>query len=253
MLSQTLFHSLCKVVTACGLCAFFSASAQAYTIQTVYKSEHFAVNQVILEEHETLDAPTQSSITGDIQAQNRLNHLYQSTTAIFPYGSPGYTGKINTPLDAVLTISNFGTGKDRIVFNRNLNYATDAGIYLSYDQIIEMINQRLLNSLMLELKEVPVVLTNVPVSYQGFDKTINSYFISAIDDGLVLDMRIDDSVYYNKESFFPVDGKYVLNDSCKVDVLLFIDRMADKIPFFISGRAALNKVTCPKNIVTNQQ
>lgn len=234
----------------CSLCAFLSASAQAYSLKTVFKSEHFAINQVILDENETLDAPTQSSITGDIQAQNRLNRLYQSTTVIFPAGSPGYVGKINTPVDAVLTISNFGSGKDRIVFNRSMKYSTDGGIYLSFEQILEIINQKVLNSLLPELKLLPVVVTNLPVSNQGVDPTTGAYYITAIDDGIIIDMRVDDSVYYTREEYYPTVGKYVLNDSCKVDVLLFIDRMSTKLPVFISGRAAINRISCTKNTVS---
>lgn len=236
-------------LATCGLCAMLCAPAQAYSLKTVIKTEHFAINQVILDENESLDAPTQSSITGDIQAQNRLNRLYQSTTVIFPPNSPGYTGKINTPAEAVLTISNFGTGKDRISFNRSLKYSTDGGVYLSFDQVLEIINQKVLHGLIEEFKQIPLVLTNVPVSYQGIDPTTGAYYITAADDGIIIDMRIDDSVYYNRSQFYPEKGKYVLNDSCKVDVLLFVDRLASNLPVFLSGRAAINHISCTKNTV----
>lgn len=252
MFSQKPFKHMLKAVAACGLFAFMCAPAQAYKIQTVFKTEHFAINQVLLNEEETLDAPTQSAITGDIQAQNRLNRLYQSTTVIFPAGSPGYTGKINTPVEAILSISNYGSGKDRIVFNRNVRYACDGGIYLSFEQIVEMINQRVLNNLLTELKKVPVILTNMPVSNQGLDPTTGAYYMTAIDDGLIIDMRVDDSVYYGREAFYPNGGAFPLNDSCKVDVLLFIDRMSDNLPVFMSGRAAINRIVCPRNIVSKK-
>lgn len=253
MLSKKYFQHLIKAVAACGLAASICAPAHAYTFQEVFKTEHFAINQILLDENETLDTPTQASITSDIQAKNRLSRLYQSTTVIFPAGSPGYTGKINTPVEAVLSISNFGSGKDRIAFNRTMNYSCYGGIFMSFEQIIEMINQRVLNSLLPELKKLPLVLTNMPVSNQGIDPTTNAYYITSVDEGLIIDMRIDDSVYYSRDAFYPNEGGYPLNDSCKVDVLLFVDRMTENLPEFISGRAAINKIVCPRNTVPQRR
>lgn len=215
-----------------------SLNAQAYETKTVYKSEHFAINQVILGENEPFDGPIQTSITGDIQALNRLNNLYQSTTVIFPAGSPGYTGKINTPTEGVLTISNYGSGKDRIYLDRNAKYVTFGGIYIAYTQLVEMINQRALNNLIGELKTMPVVLTGVPVSATGFDPTTNGFYVTSVSDATILDTRIDDSIFYSKDEY------YKLHKNCKVDLLLFTDRMIPNIPLFVSGRAALNHMEC---------
>ena len=209
-----------------------SLSAQAYETKTVFQTEHFAINQVILGENEPFDGPIQSSITGDIQALNRLNKLYQSTTVIFPAGSQGYTGKINTPIEGVLTISNYDSGKDRIFLNRNAKFMTNGGLYIDYTQLVEMINQRYLNKLIGEFKSIPLVLTNVPVS---------------VSDATIIDTRIDDSVFY------PKDDYYKLHKNCKVDLLLFTDRIVPNIPLFISGRAALNRMECGPAPETKEQ
>lgn len=252
-MSSIFGKKLLGALAACGLCAFLTAPAHAYKMQNVFKSEHFAINQVILDESEILDAAVQSSITGDIQAQNRLNRLYQSTTVIFPANSSGYVGKINTPVEAILTISNYGSGKDRIIFNRNVKYSSDGGLYLSFSQILEMINQKVLNNLFPEFKKMPLVITDLPVSTQGIDPTTGAFYVSAVDDGVIIDMRIDDSVYYGKQDYYPVNGTFPLNDSCRIDVLLFVDRLASNIPLFMSGRAAINRIDCARNTVVNQQ
>ena len=216
-----------------------SLSAQAYETKTVFQTEHFAINQVILGEHEPFDGPIQSSITGDIQALNRLNKLYQSTTVIFPAGSQGYTGKINTPIEGVLTISNYDSGKDRIFLNRNAKFMTQGGLYIDYTQLVEMINQRYLNKLIGEFKSIPLVLTNVPVSATGFDPTMKGFYVTSVSDATIIDTRIDDSVFY------PKDDYYKLHKNCKVeDLLLFTDRIVPNIPLFISGRSALNRMEC---------
>lgn len=229
---------LLTLLSAGCLSLLTSSVAQAYEVKTIIKTEHFALNQVILGEHDVVDAPTQSSITGDIQTQNRLDKVYQSTTVIFPYGSKGFTGKINTPIEAVLTISNYDTGKDRIFFDKRGKYSTEAGLYFTFAQLTDMVNQKNLNSLLLELKKLPIVVTNVPVSATGFDKTTGAFYVTSVDPAIILDARIDDSVYFSKED------RYKLHDNCTVNLLLFTDRMIENIPFFISGRAALNNMQC---------
>lgn len=236
----TTLKALVATTSLCLGMLAFTHSAQAYEVKTAFKSEHFAVNQVILDENESLDGPTQSAIIGDIQTQNRLDKLSQSSTVVFPAGSKGLTGKINTPILGVLTIANFETGKDRIFFNKKLKYSTDAGVYISYDQLLEMINQKTLNNLIPELKKFPVVFTNIPVQATGYDPTTKSFFITSLSDGVIIDLRVDDSVYYPKEQL------YKIRKGCKVNALAFIDRLFDNIPLFISGRSAINYIDCSK-------
>lgn len=226
--------SLCLGLLAC------TQAAQAYEIKTVFKSEHYAVNQVILSEGEALDGPTQSAITGEIQTQNRLNKLYQSTSVIFPSDSAGYTGKINTPILGILTIANYNTGKDRIFFNQKARFSSEGGLYISYQQLMDMLNQKSLHDLIAEFKKLPIVFTNLPVEATGFDPTTKSFFITSVSDGAIVDLRIDDSVFYSKKDI------YSLRKGCTVSVLSFIDRMVENLPYFISGRAALNGFDCSK-------
>lgn len=219
-------------------CSVMLNDAQAYETSTIFQSEHYAINQVILDKHEEFGGPIQSSITGDIQTFNRLKNLYQSTTVIFPSGSVGFTGKLNTPALGVLTISNYGSGKDRIYMNRNAKYTTFGGIYISYKQLIEMINHRVLNSLIKEFKKLPIIISDVPVSATGFDPTTSSFFVTSASDAVILDVRIDDSVFYPKEEY------QKLHQNCKVDLMFFIDRIVTNIPLFMGGRAAINSIKC---------
>lgn len=232
-----------SLVASCSLALGLLASsqvAQAYEMKTVFSSEHYAINQVILSEGESLDGPTQSAITGEIQTQNRLNKLYQSATVVFPAGSSGYTGKINTPVLGILTISNYNTGKDRIFFNQKANFLTYGGLFVSYQQLTDMLNQKQLHDLIAEFKKLPIVFNELPVEASGFDPTTKSFFITSISDGAIIDLRIDDSVFFEKKDI------YTLRKGCTVSVLTFIDRMVENMPYFISGRAALNAFDCSK-------
>lgn len=215
-----------------------TSTANAYETTTIFKTEHFAINQVILGQNERLDGPLQASITGDIQAANRLDRLYQSTTVVFPYGSVGYNGKINTPIQGVLTIANYNTGKDRILFNNKAKFSTDGGLYLSFAQMLELVNQKQLQQLYAELKTLPLVITDVTLKASGYDPTTKGFYVTAINDGIILDVRIDDSVYYDKSDY------QKLRQGCKVNLLTFIDRIVPNIPLFISGRAAVNAMDC---------
>lgn len=237
---STVMRSLVAASALIGLTAF-STTAQAYHLKTVFKTEHFAVNQVVLDAGEELDAPTRSAITGDVQAKNRLEKLSQSSTVIFPEGSAGLTGKINTPILGVLTIANFDTGKDRIYFNNKVKYSTDAGVYVSFKQLLEMLNQNALRGYVPELKKLPVIFTDVQVTHVGVDPTINGFFVTSANEAFIMDLRIDDSVFYDKAT------RNTIRPGCTINVLTFIDRMIDNnFPLFISGRAALNYMDCSK-------
>ncbi len=237
---STVMRSLVAAGALIGL-STFSSYAQAYSLKTVFKTDHFAVNQVILDQGETFDAATKSSITGDVQTKNRVEKVSQSSTVIFPEGSTGLTGKIKTPILGVLTIANFDTGKDRIYLNTKLKYSTDAGIYISYKQLKDMINQKALQEYLPELRKIPVVFTEVPVSAVGVDPTMNGLHIVSTSDAYIMDLRIDDSVFYDKAT------RATLRKGCTVNVLTFIDRMlSDNIPLYIAGRAALNYMDCSR-------
>lgn len=221
---------------ALGLSAF--VNAQAYELTTVFKTEHFAVNQVTLAPGETLDGVTQSSITNDVRQQNRMDNLYQSTTVVVKNGDPGFKGKIKTPIEGVLTIANYGTGRDRIDFNTNLRTMINAGLYISFDQIIEMVNQKSLSALLPELAKLPLVITNVPVTKASYDSTTRGYYVTSYDPAVIMDLRLADSLKYR------INSKFELNNTCRLSVLTFVNRMVDEIPVFMSGRAALIDANC---------
>lgn len=227
---------LAATCLAFGLSAF--VNAQAYELNNVFKTEHFAINQVTLGPGETLDGVTQNAITNDVRQQNRLDKIYQSTTVVVKNGAPGFKGKIKTPIEGVLTIANYGTGHDRIDFNTNVRTMINAGLYLSYDQIVEMVNQKSLSSLIPELAHIPLVITNVPVTKSSYDTTSRGFYVTSYDPAVIMDLRVADSIKYK------IGPNFELNKTCRLSLLTFVDRMVDEIPVFMSGRAALIEANC---------
>lgn len=139
----------------------------------------------------------------------------------------------------MLTVANYNSGKDRIYFNRTAKYMSEAGMYISYEQFTEILNQKVLIGLLDELRRFPIVMNDLPVTGSGTDKTIDSFFITSVDNGAIIDLRLDDSVYYARNTLRQIREK------CKVSVLILTDRLlSDQFPVFLSGRAAVNGFIC---------
>lgn len=227
-------------IFATALAALLSTNAFAYKLETVFASSKFAVNQVILEEDEKLET-LQNTITKDSQNLLKKKGYYQTSTAIFPTGSMGFRGKINQQMLAVLTISNYGTEQDSIVFNKNANTASEGGLYISFDQLKLFVDNKVLNPLISELQtgKLPIVMTNVPVSAVGMDIKGN-FYISATNVAQVVDAMIVDSAYY------PMKEIYKIRPGCTVSFLGFVDRLVNAVPAFLSMHASINNIDCSK-------
>lgn len=222
-------------VLSLALCV--SSFAFGYETSTVFKTEHFAINQIVLDEHERLDSELEYLITRDIQTKNHLDKNYQSTTAIFPSGSKGLTGKINTKVLGILTVANYDNKEDLISFYTKPDYTTKVGLYMSHDLLTQIVDNKLLNKLIPELSKLPLVITDVPVSVFSVDYNYKN-FITSKTKAVLLDINIVDSVYYKAQDMAK------LNDKCKVDVLAFIDRYVQGIPLFLGAHGALNRIEC---------
>lgn len=235
-----------KQLTALLSCAFLYTQAHAYTLQTVFKTDHFAVNQVVLDEFEELDGELEYLIIRDVQTKHRIEKKYQSTTVVFPFGSDGLTGKINTPVNGILTVANYGSGEDKIVFNKKKSTSSYAGLYVSYDFLVQMVDNRALNSLIPEILKMPLVITDIPVSLFSVDFR-NNKMITSKSKAVILDINIMDSVYYKAKEMAK------LKDKCKVTVLSFTDRALPDVPLYIASHGALNNMTCPGDKSVKEQ
>lgn len=220
--------------------AYFS-SASAYELTTPCKSGHFALHQVILERYENYDEELRQDLTRDLQVQNRMNKLYQSSAAIFPYQSKGLKGTIGESMLGILSISNYATGENQITLV-NANTASYAGLYFSFAQLKDFVDNKVLNSLFEELLRLPLMVTDIPVSAVGFDSK-GSFYLTGRNKAMILDMRAEDSAYYSKDEIRAIKA-----GECKIDALVFIERAAPELPLFISARAAVNNISCtPKD------
>lgn len=230
-------HSL--KAAALGTALFVSAltPAQAYQITTPYQSGHFALHQVILESYELFDSELQNSISRDLQVQNRMHKLYQSSAAIFAPGSAGLKGTIGESMLGLISISNYATGEDRIDFVKG-NTASYAGLYFSFDQLKDYIDKKALNTLFDELIRLPLVITDIPVDAVGFDSR-GSFYITGRNNALILDLRADDSVYYDKPAI-----QALRPGQCKLDALVFVERLSQQIPMLLNARGAVNAIVC---------
>ena len=220
-----------------SLAICISTLAFAYETSTVFKTDHFAINQIILDEHEKLDSELEYLITRDIQTKNRLDKNYQSTTAIFPAGSKGLTGTINTQVLGILTVANYDNKEDLISFYTKPDYTTKVGLYISHDLLTQIVDNKVLNKLIPELAKLPLVITDIPVSIFSVDYNYKNH-ITSKTKAVLFDINIVDSIYYKAQDMAK------LNDKCKVDVLAFIDRYIQGIPLFIAAHGALNKIEC---------
>ncbi len=227
-----------KCIALFALCALCS-SASAYELTTPYQSGHFALNQVVLEPHETFDDSLRYEITREVQTRNRLHKLYQSSTAVFPADSLGLKGPIGQQMLGVLSIANYSSGQDQIVFNTNAHSATYAGLYFSFAQLKDFIDKKALNSLIPEIMRLPLVITDIPVARSGFDSR-GSFYLTARNLALILDLHVEDSVYYTKAQLHAIQG----NGKCRIDALVFPERIVPDLPLFISARAAVNYMHC---------
>lgn len=230
-------------IIASALVAFFATNAFAYKLDTVFASSKFAVHQVILDENEDLNT-LKNTITRDSQNLRRQKGYYQTSTAIFPNGSMGFRGKINQKMLAVLTVSNYGTEQDTVVFNDKVQTASEGGLYISFEQLKLFVDNKILNPLIDELQsgKLPIVMTSVPISTVGMDIKGN-FYLTASNNAQIVDAMIVDSVYY------PMKEIYKIRPNCTVSFLGFVDRLVNNVPAFLSMHASINTIDC-KNAAT---
>ena len=226
-----------KVLSLTSLAGIPLCGAEAYESRTAYETEHFAIYEVILEEHESWDAELALTLSHDFKGQSALERRYQTTTAIFPHGSKGLRGTVGEKMLGTLTYAAYGQKNGEIAFDRTANTASKAGLYLSFDMLTAFVDNKALNNLIPELAALPLVVKGIPVTLSGHDYA-KARYVTAATKALLLDTRVIDSAYYPLER---LDG---LNEKCTVDLLFIIDRLIPGIPLFISAHGTLNGIDC---------
>lgn len=225
---------------ACALALGLSAPAFAYQSRTAFESPHFAIYEVILDAADTMEDPNlETKITVEFLAKTKEEGRYQTTTAIFPFGSKGLTGTINEPMLGSLTIAAYG-GEERYSFDETAKYAAFAGLALNMDMLKDFVDQKVLNNLIPELSRLPLLIKDIELERVGLDYN-QTLIVDARNKAVIMDLSVIDSMFYSKEQM-----NTALTKGCKVDALVIIDRMLHGIPLFIHGRSSINYINCPQ-------
>ncbi len=216
---------------------FAFSNAEAFQSRAAFETEHFAIYEVILEDYEQTSPEFWNRLIAEFTAENDLKNHYQSSVVVFPKGSAGFGGKINEPMLGSITIASYAEGPGQAVYNDNEKYATFAGLNLNFKMLTNFVDNKLLNNLLNELPNLPLVVRDLPVTLKSTDYQ-NSLFITSANKAVILDLKVIDSVFYSKAQMAAV------TEQCTVDALIIVDRMLPGIPLFISGHGALNNISC---------
>lgn len=225
------------------LILFFSvlcciSSVNAYTIEKSFISKNFAIFSVALDTYEKLDLSTQKLIQKEVSVRSQNANLLQTTAVIFPNNTKGLHSSIKEPTLGVITISNYD-GQNKVYANFNKGYATDVGLYLPYELLIALIDNKSTNNLVKELSGFPLVITDIPVDLKTYNYK-NELYITSQNNAFILDLNIVDSVYYDKE-----DMKENIKRGCTIDALTIMDRaLFNNFPIFFAAHGSLNKINC---------
>ncbi len=217
-----------------------ASGAYAYQLTTPFQTDHFAINQVILDESEEFNEGLQQIIANDVTTMSQDGCKFQTVTAVFPHRSNGLSGSISEQMYGLHTFSNYGTGKAVEDFNTKSTRATDVGIYMSIKQLSDMVDNRATNKLLNELARLPLIITDFEVTAKTYDFQENLFFTFK-NKALVLDFNAVDSLYYTKEQLREV------KPGCKLTIMSLTDRaLTVGAPIFISFHGAVNNINCKK-------
>lgn len=239
-----------KKIAFAILCIASTTIANAYEIREAFLSSHFAVNEVILGKSEAFNDDLLRDIKRDVLTRNRTSKKYQSTTAIFPANSKGLKGNTGEKVLGILDIRTYPGQVQQINFYDKLDKAAYAGIIITYEFLQQMVDQKLLNPLLSELGELPIVYLDVPVEL--ITKSINNdYFVTNRSNQVIMDIKILGSDFY-------ANYRKDIKEGCKIAFLAFGARRLEGIPLFLGLQGALNNVTCngtssPKPTSSEQQ
>lgn len=234
-----LIKSALKALSVAAITSLFTVSTvHAYALTSMFETKHYGVYEVILEDVENYDGNMKEIISRDIASKKK----YQSTAAIFSHNSKGMQGSIKEPMLGIITTERYDTTKKAsITFDDNAKNATYAGIYMTYNQLSKMADNKNLSQLVSELVKLPLVLSEVPVSLVSKNFKQEIYYTTQ-NRSFVIDFEALDSIFYTKDEIYNVRKQ----KDCKLNLLVIADRTINQIPFFIGSHGAVNDIVCKK-------
>ena len=128
--------------------------------------------------------------------------------------------------------------KSGIEFDDNAKNATYAGIYLTFKQLAKIADNKTLNTLIEELVQLPLLITDVPVSLVSKNYRDDLYY-TAVDRAVLLDFAPIDSLFYTQNKLASLK-----DNKCKITILAMTDRTVLRVPYFISAHGAVNDIKC---------
>lgn len=215
----------------------FGAASQAYSFKTFFNTDHYAVHEVILNDTEILDNALKDKLIAEVKKHSR-GTKYQTVTGIFPQGSKGLGGTVNQKLAGLLTITNYGSTSDKVYFyDRNL-YAASIGITVNPDLLMQMVNNRVINPLLEELGQLPVIFADMPLELNSKDYR-GTRFYTFKDRGYVVDAAIIDSIFYSEKE------RAAVKPGCRITFMAMPDRVTADFPLHMAVHGAVNAINCP--------
>ncbi|MGN0903007.1 MAG: hypothetical protein ACI4M9_06965 [Succinivibrio sp.] len=229
-MSKGLFKFLLGTAAFLGICS----DASAYLMDAKFKTDNYAVYEVILSKSETYSSELKHIIAKDLVAQKK----FQTTAIVFPYNTQGLKGTIKEEALGVITTEQYNKANPAtVLFDDKANAATYAGIYLTYSQLSKIADNRTVNSLVTELAKMPLVITDMPVTMVSKDFS-GKLFYTISTGSIVLDFQPIDSLYYKKDQLKDVTNK------CTISILAIADRTLGFYPYFIAAHGAVNDIKC---------
>lgn len=223
-------------LTAALTCSL--SAAHAYQLTTPFSSEHYAINQVILDNGEKFDDQLAQMIIND-EAVNLSDGKFQTTTAIFPQQSKGMAGSINEKLLAIISVTNYGSKNNNVIVNDDARYATEIGIHFTLKQLTNMVDNRVIGKLLNELDKFPIIITDFEVMKKSVDLRKNLFY-SFKNKAVIIDFNAIDSMFYDKKAMNSV------KKGCKLAIMGMPDRLLSEgePPLFMAMHGAVNDINC---------
>lgn len=224
-----------KFMLLCTL-ALSSCNVMAYSFTQFFNTPHYSVNEVILDEGEILNEATEKNIVNEVRTK-AAGSKFQTVTAVFPFGSQGLKGPINQELKGLLTVTNYGQKEDSINFDKKDLHATNVGIFMNGPLLTQLVNNRVISSLIDELSKVPVIFADMELEQNSVDFR-GTRFYTFKDRAYVIDAAIIDSLFYSTPQ------RAAAKSGCRITFMAMPDRVSADAPLFMSVHGAVNSISC---------
>ncbi|MCR5084614.1 MAG: hypothetical protein K6A65_03840 [Succinivibrionaceae bacterium] len=222
--------------SAAAALAIASLPAQGYETRVAEETAHYAINEVILQAGEQFDVPLKRRLVQEATRQGATK--FHTTTAVFAPGSQGLKGdRIQEPALAIITMAAYG-GEPKVTFMDKNRHVVDVGIYLPFRTLGEMVDNKILSPLLKELFEMPLILTEIPVSLASTDFRGDRWLVARDRSAVLLDLRITGSANMRVSDI----GK--IGRGCMVSFRGRADHALTEVPLLANLHGALLSFDC---------